>query len=474
MLDGGQDLEPEAQARVTGLANHDPDHWAPEARATYMAPQFDPPPGQTRRFGSDFAQEPLTNTIARAPDGFGLRASRAVGGLSSLWGAAVLPNRTADMADWPIQAEDLAPHYRAVAGFLPMAGDGAFDALFPALPLAGHSPLPLSPQAQAALDHAPDDPGLTIGPARIAVSTECRACGLCLHGCPWGHIFSARLGLAALRDHPRFMHRTGPVHSLDERADHVMVRLHDGTTLAAPRVFLGAGVLETARIALASGWAESLTLADSPHGFLPLLTRRAADPAAQRHTLAALMVEMDIAEISPFLIHSQIYGYNEFYAPEMAGRYGRILPGLATPLFNRLSRHLMVAQTFLHSDHGPEIGLTAASDGRLNVTIEKETRPAPLMVRAQKELGRALRRAGLYALTPAAHTGTAGSSFHVGGTLPMGDKTDILGRPKGLTRTHVIDASSLPAIAATTITLTVMANAHRIGATTPYSVPPET
>lgn len=40
--------------------------------------------------------------------------------------------------------------------------------------------------------------------------------------------------------------------------------------------------------------------------------------------------------------------------------------------------------------------------------------------------------------------------------------TDRLGRPNGLQRVHVIDASTFPSISATTITLTAIANARRI------------
>jgi choline dehydrogenase-like flavoprotein len=42
--------------------------------------------------------------------------------------------------------------------------------------------------------------------------------------------------------------------------------------------------------------------------------------------------------------------------------------------------------------------------------------------------------------------------------------TDVLGRPFGLSRIHVVDTSVLPAIPATTVGLLTMANAHRIAA----------
>ena len=44
----------------------------------------------------------------------------------------------------------------------------------------------------------------------------------------------------------------------------------------------------------------------------------------------------------------------------------------------------------------------------------------------------------------------------------MGESSDLLGRPNGYQRIHVIDSSILPSIAPGPITFTVMANAVRI------------
>jgi choline dehydrogenase-like flavoprotein len=46
---------------------------------------------------------------------------------------------------------------------------------------------------------------------------------------------------------------------------------------------------------------------------------------------------------------------------------------------------------------------------------------------------------------------------------PQQFESDCLGRPHGWTRVHVVDATVLPSVPATTITLSTMANAHRIG-----------
>src|SRR5450756_388635 len=63
--------------------------------------------------------------------------------------------------------------------------------------------------------------------------------------------------------------------------------------------------------------------------------------------------------------------------------------------------------------------------------------------------------------------GPPGRGFHTGGTFPMRAnpgpfEVDVLGRPHGFTRVHVVDSSVFPSLPATTITLSVMANAHRI------------
>lgn len=62
-----------------------------------------------------------------------------------------------------------------------------------------------------------------------------------------------------------------------------------------------------------------------------------------------------------------------------------------------------------------------------------------------------------------------GKSYHFGGSFPHTPPdaggpltTDRVGRLKVWKRIHLVDGSVLPSIPASTFTLTVMANAHRI------------
>ena len=55
-----------------------------------------------------------------------------MGGLSNVWGGAVMPFSDDDIGDWPLDRGSLVPHYRAVHSFLSLAGtDDALAAQFP-------------------------------------------------------------------------------------------------------------------------------------------------------------------------------------------------------------------------------------------------------------------------------------------------------------------------------------------------------
>lgn len=483
LLDGGKVPEAEAEARRAALAATDPAAWGQAERDAWMAPQYATPPGQVRRFGSDFAMEPGPASFADLPGWMALRASRAAGGLSNLWGSAVLPYRQDDMAGWPITATDLAPHYRAVARFLPVAGRADdLDDLLPVFPATGRAGIPPTVQAEALLGRlsrsrdALAAEGIRFGAARQAVDAACRRCGLCLHGCPFGLIWSASDTLAELRADPKVHYRPGAaVTRFEETGTGITLHLEGGGTVTGARAFLGAGVLETARILLASmPGAGELVLQDSQHAFLPMiqLWRNKSRPdRGAFHTLPQIFVELDAPAVSPHLVHSQLYSWNEHYARDLIANYGSKLP-FSAPAFTTLARRLIVAQIFLHSDHSHRIGLSLGRNGRLLPRLDENPAMDRVLKAASARIGKAMGRAGLFALTFASRPGAPGSSFHVGGSLPMSDKpmpgtSDALGRPHGLTRIHVIDASSLPAIPATTITFSVMANAHRIAATAP-------
>jgi choline dehydrogenase-like flavoprotein len=90
-----------------------------------------------------------------------------------------------------------------------------------------------------------------------------------------------------------------------------------------------------------------------------------------------------------------------------------------------------------------------------------------------RRMWRAAPHLDLWPVTPRLLVSGAGKSYHFGGSFPHrrhgarpgpGLSTDRWGRLPEWEHVHLVDASVFPSVPATTFTLTIMANAHRIAA----------
>lgn len=480
VVDVGQELEPQFRELRAGLANSEPAQWRSSEVKKFKQRQLEVP-GGLGRFGSAHAVRSMSDLIGESSSHVLLRSSHAKGGLSNVWGAAVLPWSPKDTKGWPVPAAELAEHYKAVSGIMPVAGQrGRIDQFLETPEINFGPPLPVSLQAACLLRRLSrvgaksGDTEIWTAPARQAVADGCRSCGLCLYGCPYGLIFTSAAPIDELKERGAIQYIKDEVKSIAEAGSGVEIHLRNRTeVLYAERVFLAAGVLETARIIFSSRAdiaARGVTLQESRHFFTPFLAAGAAGRPdnAPHHTLALAFVDFRSPAVSPWLVHTQIYGWNDFFEREMTVRYGRDI-AVMKPMFRWLSRRLFVGQTFLHSEHCPRIELRWTGDP----SRQLHAKPIPLPEfeqgarRARKFLARRLRRAGLFAVSFLGRMEPPGASFHTGCTFPMAvspgpGETDGLGRLAGTQRIHIVDASILPEIPSTTITLSVMANAHRI------------
>lgn len=499
MLDAALALEPERRAMQRRLQRAPRSEWTADDLSRLrqgMAPTASGVPLK-HVYGSDFPYRESPRFVPLALDGVDAAVSFGAGGFSNVWGSAVLPYADRDLQRWPLRSADLAPHYRAVLRYMPISA--VHDDLAPAFPVHHDAPMALdpSPQARALLGDlsrrrdALHAAGIRFGQSRIAVAARgdggaCRYCGMCMYGCPDELIYNASATLERLRCHPAFTYVPGVVvERVEERGARVHIdarRLDSGGAerFEGDRVFLACGPIATTRILLESLALHDRTvyLRDSQYFMLPLL-RFAAEPHVRRgalHALAQLFVEIDDATVSPNTVHLQIYGYNDLYDVTFQRMLGRAHTLLRIPVDQVVNR-MLVIQGYLHSDESPRIAATLGRSANgapapLHLSSVAPDRPVHATVR---RIARTLRahRAAFRAL-PVLRMATIahpGRGFHTGGSFPMVEGTpsatesDLLGRPGGFTRVHAVDATVFPSIPATTITFTVMANAHRIGAT---------
>ncbi len=416
-------------------------------------------------------------------------ASLACGGLSNAWGASILPFRRCDIEDWPISLDELRPHYEAVLRFLPAAAE--LDELAKTLPLYTDLPgaLRRGPQTEMLLRHmrrhaaALRASGFTFGASRLAVAASagdprhCRGSGLCLYGCPYGSIYNASHTLAALRRS----------RSVDYRSDIYVDRLVEAGELLwrstftarghpaergllhASRVLVACGSLSSTRLMLDSLGASQRgrRLQDSLYFMVPMLTVRAAavSTATQGNTLAQVFVEYETrrrhspcgapADLRIQRSHALRAGKAAAHRHRQARAHLAACP-----------RTLVLVQGFLHSADSPGIAIES-DEGGVRVVGESGATYAVRVRKIVRRLAAAGRVLGMAPIPGLLMVGRPGKSNHLGGSLPMRRQprdfeTDTLGRPPSWDRVHVIDASIFPSVPATTVTLSVMANAHRI------------
>jgi choline dehydrogenase-like flavoprotein len=486
-------MEPERRALVERLARSGPGEW-PAALREEASRQSPPALGGVPlkyTFGSDYPYREVERLLPFENRGCATRPTLARGGFSSVWGSALLPYLAEDLDDWPVSAADLAPHYRAVAGWVPVAGRE--DDLAAELPLhSDHAePLPASAQARALLSDLERARerlrrgGLRFGASRLAVRAGadargpgCVACQMCMHGCPYGLIYDAGATLEALRARglryvPGFV-----ADRLEESAGRVEVRgrsLVTGAPLrfAAERAYLACGAVGTTRLLLASldAYERVVEMKDSQYFLLPLLRLRGV-PAPRRealHTLAQVFLELRDPDVSARNVHLQVYGYNDLYEVLFQRILGPLMP-LARPGTDWLLARLLLIQGYLHSDASPAIRLSLWREGGQERLLLEERRNAltrPTLRRVVRRLLRLAPALRALALAPLLRVAPAGRGFHSGGSFPMRERpgafeSDVLGRPHGLSRVHAVDATVFPSVPSTTITFTAMANAHRI------------
>ena len=305
-------------------------------------------------------------------------------------------------------------------------------------------------------------------------------CGLCLTGCPYDLIYNSSLTLGALQQQASFRYVPGViVRKLREANGGVDIEA-DGRTggpkqrFSASRVFLGGGVLSTTKIVLDSleAHGHELVMKQSQYFAFPWLRYRPTPgvDGERLHALAQAFIEVRDPSLSERTIHLQVYTYNDLYwrafGPAAGSAAGRRLLG-------SLMSRLLYVQGYLHSDISSTIAVRLiADDGdtRLRLDARPDGRGADIIRRLVGTIAAARRDFRAVPLRPLLVIGRPGAGSHAGGTLAMRRtpgpfESDALGRPTGFSNVHVIDASCLPSLPATTQTLTVMANAHRIGST---------
>ncbi|MBD1205169.1 MAG: GMC family oxidoreductase [Rhodobacteraceae bacterium] len=482
VIDSGERLPAERAAAVARMRGCAPTEWDPRDRALVSLNPSVSASGIPSKlaFGSDYFFRQADPVLPFRGSGAVFPTS-AAGGVSVAWGATVLAPPRPEIVDWPIDVQAFEAAARRVRGWLPLAADMA-DGLSPKFPTFGPTQdlPPMSPSVEAvaaALSEKARGRGVAFGRARLALLRKvCRECGFCLHGCPYGAIYSAedafdefyRAGKAEK------CHGIG-VEDLSEEGEGVRIKgrsLEDRSPreFVFDRVFLAAGALNSTHILMRSlpDAPPEVRLRTSQKFVLPLLLWRATrDSGMSRPTLAELFIEYESRAAGGRWVHCQVSGPNDMLAQRLGADRG----GARGMIGRAVLARAVVLWASLHSDRSG--GLTArlerAADGRSTMVLTEERNPltAATLRGVSAEIRGHLRGAGLI-LPVGGEVARIGSGNHIGSSFPMMRvphglvSSDPLGRPGRFRRVHVVDSSILPDIPATTIAFASMTLADHV------------
>ncbi|WP_161988945.1 GMC oxidoreductase [Sphingomonas glacialis] len=401
--------------------------------------------------------------------------SHAAGGLSRIWGALAARYDQSDLACFPGDAAALVAGYESVAQRIGVSGgkditDADLASLAPSV-------------GRLARRHGrrTPSPGFRLITAPNAVLAEprddrlgCTACGLCLHGCSRGSIYHSALELPALRRFRNFRYRAGvAVQRLAADPSGQIVEARIGTEsvhFRSPVAIVAAGTLMTTSLALRRIGLTGVPvrLESNPVGGIAFLVPDLVGRALPDRAFGLGQLFYTLA-LSPGIEAAGVfYGADTLPLAPVADRMPFTRP-FALKAARALAPALVLATTYLpgrFSDNSIQVDEDGAA-GRIRITGRQSREAEHLLSQSFSALARVARGRGAWAIPGSRQTLMPGADAHPAGTLPMGATsragTSAIGELNGAPGIFIADGAALPVLSGRHPTLTIMANADRLG-----------
>jgi hypothetical protein len=410
--------------------------------------------------------------------------SLAKGGLSNAWGCGVARLSTQELADFPFAPADLDHSYERITRRIGVSGAShddlsdyfGLDAWSqPPIPMDGlHQQIFTRYSAQKWRLRTMD---FRLGRSRVAALSEdyqgrkaCERSGNCLWGCHRKALYSSTDEISALTRYENFHYQGGfVVDNIDSGNVPISIQgqyQQRYRTATAKKVILAAGTLATTRLALlAIGSQAAIPLQSCPAAaFLLWLPRLLGTPRSNGFGLGQLSFSLQVSDdIAGFGSTFPTTGIpvSEFvrHVP-LSRRYG-------IDILKYLLSSCLVGNIFLPG-HLSTTRVALNTRGALNIEGGHSDRVQQLMIDAASKLRRAYWQLDAVLLPKSFTVGRPGGDIHYSGTLPMRRRprigeTNVLGEIAGVANAHVVDGACLPTLSEKSHTLTIMANADRIG-----------
>lgn len=309
--------------------------------------------------------------------------------------------------------------------------------------------------------------GWSCEPSRLAISNSnskenaCRYSSKCITGCPNDSIWYAGKQILNWIEEKKIDFQGGIyVERIISAPDHQIVEAVDseGNTIQikAKRVFLAAGAIATAEIAIKSGVVDLVGIRDTRTIFTAAFSLRKPADLGQAHALSQFWVR----DKRGIKFQAQIYASNPELLNRLTSKFKLLakIPRIATWFNQRL--YPVIA--YVDERVSPPFSVRKKQTGGIEVFSINSRRHKLVAIYKLLKLSRLLLSAGLFLPIAGTEIGKPGAGFHFGSSFPMGESSSPLGEISGWRGVSIVDSSVLPYLDVGSITPTVMANAHRI------------
>ncbi len=420
-------------------------------------------------------------------ENFYVTTSKALGGLSNAWGCGVAMLSREEFSSYPFGYDEILESYEAVARRIGISGAINDDlSNYYLLDQYSQSPIALGVMQKKIYEKYSLNKlkininGTRIGRSRVAAISSplvesrsvCNSCGNCLWGCSRHSLYSAAYDLEKLIKFPNFRilseFKVKSVISQEKFSEVQGVGLSGEFRYKSRRIVLAAGTLSSTQIMLNSvkNKVQKVPLKTSPSaGYLLWLPKFYGRSRCSEFSLGQLSIVQSLSD-------GVSHGFGSLFSIDSIPviEFMRAMPFSSRNGLSFLGPLLSscIAGNLFFPGKYSENFMEFSADGGLKITgnytkefkLEADT--------TKKKLGIAFFKMGAILLPGSFRLGAPGADIHYASTMPMkkfprGLQVDKFGESLVLNRIHIVDGSVLPELSEKSHTLTIMANADRIG-----------
>ncbi len=492
ILDGGNAAPAELTQPVNGtfmdVRKNDPDQWKLFVGSDYSGI---PVSGLEGGLGGGMTSGNRSYVVRDAQNELPLTVengvviqSLATGGLGAAWGGASAFMDDADLELMGLPAASMQKSYDEVSRLIGISGPATHPCVQPAVSPDAHARRMLNRAERKsnklrALNVSVAQPHTALLTQPVGDREPTALSDMDYYADPGRSVYRPQYTIDDLQKLPHVRYTPGViVQRVEETADGIVVfghRMGDAHTIqrwTAKRVIVAAGAVNTARILLQSKdlFDTPVPFVAKPHSYIACLhpALLGAEPEKHQTSLCQLIVTDKQRTINNLGAScAQLYSYRSLLLFRLLGSIPFPVPE-ALGFLSLFSPALVLADVRFPATTGDGHTLMLRkTEGQPSIFIRCSKPTMRPRLASLKTIKSALKTLGLLPLKTV-HMPEASTSHHAG-TVPVSEDTtlplscDKHGRVQGMRNVYVADASMFRCLPALPHTLTIMANARRVG-----------